>query len=255
MNGRDTIIIMLKCYFRAPEYKVIRFNRVCNLLLSGVVHDGYERTPAFEDLEAEIDSLALTFLPDMQYDLGTIQDDLWTMLVNWWDAVKWARQGGRRQAEASMETEDLFADLVDHIVQDIRAGGNRNMAYLRQYYRPNILEALIQMSTPPFYITDPFLQQALPLNVNLIRLRRDYQRLSNRYGFGIDVHILLQLLYDKMNRNSRRHAYFLLRDYRQYCRDNQRQQSFNDYIVFRGLNIPQHLLLHCQRLFREQYGL
>jgi hypothetical protein len=255
MNGRDTIIIMLKCYFRAPENKVTRFNRTCDLLLSGLVHEGYERTPAFEDLEAEIDSLALAFLPNMQYNLVTIQDDLWTMLVNWWDAVKWARQGSRRQTEASMETEDLFADLVAHIVNYIKNPTNQNMAYLSRYYKPNILEALIQMNTPSPYITDPFLQQALPLNVNLNRLRRGYRRLSNRYGFGTDVHILLQLLYDKMNRNRRRHTDFPLQDYRQYCRDNHRRPSFNDYIVFRGLNIPQHLLLHCQRLFREQYGL
>lgn len=247
MDGRNTIIITLQCYFHASQYRIARFNPICDLLLSGLIDGNNIRIPAFEDLEAEIDAVALAFLPDTQYDLTVIQNDLWTILVNWLDTVKWARKG----AQAFMEKQDLLADLAAPIVYDIM--NDPHYAILRQYYQPNILHALIQQSAPTGYIITPYSGRPLPQNIDLDTILQYYEQLSYQYGFDDDVHLLLQILFDKMMRNENRHAEYIVEKYLQKCDDSQTQPSFYDYIADRKLNISPEFLIHCQHLFDELF--
>jgi hypothetical protein len=244
MTGRATIIDLLKWYFRTSGSRVARFSRICDVLLSGLIDGSSERTPAFYDMEAEINALALTFLPNNQYDLVTIQNDLWTILVNWWDTVRWAR----RDVRAFMEKEDLLADLIDNIVKNIK-----NDINTRRYYKRNVLQALIQMSAPPGYIITPYVGQPLPRNIDLNIILQCYEQLSHAYDFDNEVHILLQLLFDKMTRNTNRHAYYTVQEYRLHCCRSGTQPSFQDYISYRGLTISPELSVHCERLFQTRY--
>lgn len=244
MDGRNTIIITLKWYFHVSENEISRFDQICDLLLSGLIDGSSERTPSFFDMEEEINGLALTFLPNSQRDLLTIQTDLWTILVDWWDAVKWARRGIR----APIDKEDFLADLMDKIVKEIM-----NDASMKQYHKTNVLQALIQMSTPPRYQISPFVRQGLPRNINLDAVLEHYKQLSVKYGFGDEYNIFLQLLSDKMTRNSDRHTYFKVQKYRNDCRNSGRQPSFEDYISRREWTISPELLPHCERLFRREY--
>jgi len=244
MDGRNTIIITLKWYFHVSENEISRFDQVCDLLLSGLIDGSYQRTPSFFDMEAEINGLARTFFPNSQRDLVTIQTDLWTILVNWWDAVKWARRGIR----ASMEKEDFLADLLSDIVEEIMSDTK-----MKKYFKPNVLQALIQMSTPPRYQITPFVRQRLPRKINLNAILKYYKQLSLKHGFGNEHRILLQLLFDKMTRNSERHTYFKVQEYRKDWRNSGRQPSFDDYISRRELTISPELLPHCKRLFEIKF--
>jgi hypothetical protein len=241
MDGRNTIIITLKWYFRVADDDVATFDGICDLFLSGLIDNTDEITPAFYDVEAAINTLALYFLPDSQYNLLTIQTDLWMMIVNWWDTVKWAR----RSIRIPMETEDFLADLVAPIVQEIMGDPTK-----RPYYKPRVLEALLQTSKPP-YETTRYIRQLSPPNINLDIALEYYKQLSHKHGFGDEYPILLQLLFDKFARNRKRHFYFLIQDYQMRCDEIQMTPSYHDYISRRALAISPELSVHCERLFQR----
>lgn len=250
MNGRDTIFSMWKCYFNASPNLTHRFNGICDLFMSGLVCTDRERVPDFDDLEAEIDALALGFAANDQGNLATIQNDLWTMLANWWDTVAWARRGIR----VSMEREDLLGDLLQDIVRQITVDFGEIL--MRSVYTVDVLQALIQIHTTGG-IDDPFLfqrlQSNLPENVDLNTLLQYFRQLGQAHDFDDETDILLELLLEKKDRNVNRHSRMKVIEYRRLCRVHRVRPSFTGYIDFRGLNIPHHLLHHYERLFRRKY--
>ncbi|CAF1478217.1 unnamed protein product [Adineta steineri] len=248
MNGRSTIIVMLQCYFQATENKIPRFKGVCDLLLGGLVDGNYEITPRFDDLVAEVTALALVFLPGNHRNLPTIQEDLWTLLVNWWNTARWAR----REVRIFAEKDDLLADLLTDIVNKILIHNNLNV---RENYTFYVLQALIQMTTFG-RITNTYFRPSLPTEDILNNILQEYRVLSHHYGFdNNNVHILLQLLCNKKNRNTNSHADYKVKEYKLYCERSQIQPSYYGYISYRGLNIPQEHLNACQHLFLSKYGI
>lgn len=244
MNGENTIIITLKWYFRVSEDEIGRFDEICKLLLSGLIDETDEITPRFDDMDKEINALADIYWSDIQSDVVTVQNDLWTILVNWWDAVKWARRGVR----VLIETADLIADLVEAIANEIS-----NNPQTKPYHHPFILQALIQRNTPPRYTITRYVQQRLPKNTDLDAASGYYRKLSHKHGFGDEYHVLLQLLSDKMTRNRKRHTYFIVQDYIDQCRIARKTPSYDDYISCRGITLSPALLIHCRRLFRMRF--
>jgi hypothetical protein len=245
MDGRNTIIDTLLNYFRASDDDAPIFDEMCDLFLSGLIGNTDERIPPFTDVENEINVLALYFSQNNQID-PTIQNDLWTMLFNWWNAVRWARQSIR----IPTETEDFLADLVAPIVQQIKRDSGA-----RPYYTPIVLEALIQCSTPPTYQISNYVQQNLPPNIDLNMALQYYQKLSRRYGFGNEYPILLQLLVDKLARNRMRHLSLLIPAYIVGCNMIPIMPSYHHYITRRALDIPPQFAVHCERLFGTMFGL
>jgi hypothetical protein len=146
-----------------------------------------------------------------------------------------------------METEDFLADLVAPIVKEIM--GNPGTA---PYYESIVLEALLQMSKPP-YGTTRYVRQRLPPNINLNDALEYYKQLSGNHGFSDQYHILLELLSVKVARNEKRHLYFLVEDYKVHCREEKKRGSYHDYISYRGLVISPELSGHCKSLFQNLY--
>ncbi len=251
MDGRNTIIIMLEAYFETPLVDDGNLDGICDVLLSGLIDEGYEITPSYLELKAEIEFLARAYSPNTQNNFGPVENGLWTFLVNWWDTVKWARQKARQEIRASSEKEDLIADIVNHIKDQILNHVNQEM---KESYSYNTLQALIQLTTPPDYAVDSYVDQiVVSQNINLNDLLPHYQELGRVNGFGDEVRILLKFLHDKMIRNSNSHAKFKVQEYRRYCIDSNTPPSFYDFIEYRGLNIYELLLPHCERLFNTTF--
>ncbi|CAF3742978.1 unnamed protein product, partial [Adineta steineri] len=113
MDVRNIVLKMFKCHFKTADINVFHVRGICDLFISGLTDTNYGRTPDSDDLKTQICVLARIVSPqtDTSYTFAPIENDIWMITENWWDTVKWARL----EAEAGMETEDLIADLVDHI--------------------------------------------------------------------------------------------------------------------------------------------
>ena len=248
MNGQHTIMSLLQLRFLHASDAVMRiFDEIFDLLQSDLTNDSNEWTLNLEEMEEEIYTLAEALVPGGQPDvLLTIHTDIDRMLTNWWRDMQWARETTR----ISMETEDLIADLVDHITQHI-VDNHRT----RSYYDVNILDALLHNGTPQTGQIIRYPRQRLPTRHMLDAASEYYINLSREYGFGEEYRILLELLYIKMKRNSKRHLSFLSEDYRALCLETGRVPTYEDYLSYRGLTIPPAVVIHCKRLFGQKFVL
>jgi hypothetical protein len=242
MDGRQTIIITLQLYFRVSNDDVLIFDEICDLLLSYLIDESDENPPESEDMEAEIEALAREFSPDNQDDRYIIKDDLLKLLVNWWHAVTWAR----RDIRILIETEEFIADLVVPIKDEIMDDPDG-----KPYYKSSILEALLQMSEPP-YGTTRHVRQRLPEGIDLNDALEYYKQLSRNHGFGNEYPVLLELLSIKLARNEERHLYFLLKAYKAHCREKKERPSYHGYISYRGMVMRPKFSVHCEHLFQRE---
>ncbi|CAF3509717.1 unnamed protein product [Rotaria socialis] len=249
MNGSDTIITMLETHFRIPENKIHRLHGICNFLLSGLRDQDHEKRLDIDDMKTRINELARLFVAHNQLDFATIYNDLWTLLLNWWNTATWARREIRVPTEKGDLLGDLFADIVDEITEHFGRDG------MKQHYKPVILKALIQMDTKG-KIFDRYLRQktrlCLPSSRDLDNLLQYYRNLSTKHGFDNRTSVFLQFLLDKKTRNNDRHSDNKIKEYQQCCQDSEVPPSFRGYIGFRGLDIEPQLFNDYERLFQSR---
>jgi hypothetical protein len=240
MDGRHTIIITLQLYFRVSEEKV--FDSICDLLLFYLTDESDENPHKAEDMEAEIETLAREFAPNNQDDWDTIKKDLLKLVINWWHIVTWAQQ----EIRLSIEKEEFIADLLAPIVAEIK-----NDSYGSRYYKPIVLEALLQMINSSCKISN-YVRQRLPQNINLNDALQYYQKFSDDHHFSKECPVLLELLSIKLARNAKRHLSYLFKDYRADCRQSGNHVSYDDYISYRGLTISPEQSVICKNLFENE---